>query len=156
MINRNHRAVKVGWLMSGPTCINSKILRYIVAVILWIWQLPQNLLGLAFFICLPNRRAGFYHMASIINPKKRIYVSLGRFIIYHYDGLYPSNESDLRGIKHEYGHCRQSLWLGPLYLLIIGLPSVTFWIHDYLENDWSNYYNRFPENWADKLGRVEQ
>jgi hypothetical protein len=57
---------------------------------------------------------------------------------------------------HEYGHTIQSLILGPLYLLIIGIPSIA----------WGNlprftrlrkeknipYSACFSEGWADKLG----
>jgi hypothetical protein len=62
-------------------------------------------------------------------------------------------------IAHEYGHSRQSMILGPIYLLIVGLPSI---IQAGLANmnprsDWMrNYYKRYPENWADKLGGVDR
>lgn len=60
---------------------------------------------------------------------------------------------------HEWGHSIQSLIFGPLYLLVIGIPSVmrgsiSHW--HYNKNDNWDYYNGFPENWADKIGGVQR
>jgi len=35
----------------------------------------------------------------------------------------PDDEIEQRTLVHEYGHTIQSIILGPLYLLIIGIPS---------------------------------
>ena len=81
-------------------------------------------------------------------------VSLGMFIFVP-GGLGPEREARL--LAHEYGHTFQSALLGPLYLLVVGVPS-------YL---WANlprnrraraerhipYESRYPENWAEALGR---
>jgi hypothetical protein len=65
---------------------------------------------------------------------------------------------------HEYGHSIQSRYLGPLYLLVVGIPSMLCnnlwdrWFH----RGWTNqqrinwYYKRFPERWADRLGGVNR
>ena len=74
----------------------------------------------------------------------------------------PSDENaslDALLIRHEYGHTIQSLILGPLYLPIVGIPSLI----------WSVYYRRkcrrFPalqyysfytERWADRLGHIDR
>jgi hypothetical protein len=66
-------------------------------------------------------------------------------------------------VRHELGHSLQSRYLGPLYLFVVGIPS----IYGNLVNrgkhrNWTAsekalwYYNRFPENWADKLGGVKR
>lgn len=57
-------------------------------------------------------------------------------------------------IKHEYGHSRQSLMLGWFYLPVVGLPSLIrsiIWNIKKLPE--KNYFNKFPENWANGLGR---
>lgn len=60
-------------------------------------------------------------------------------------------------IKHEYGHVLQHYILGPLALLIIDIPSsIQFFVARSNKNFAKNYYNRFPENWADKLGKVKR
>ena len=58
-------------------------------------------------------------------------------------------------IAHEQdGHVRQSHLLGPLYLLVIGLPSVT-WAGIYRSLGFKNYYWLYTESWANKLGKVD-
>jgi hypothetical protein len=47
--------------------------------------------------------------------------------------------------------------LGPLYLFIVGIPSVTMNMltkAKILKRE--NYYKRWPETWADKLGKVKR
>lgn len=62
-------------------------------------------------------------------------------------------------IKHEYGHTIQSKLLGPLYLFIIGIPSIV-WASIYgtklVPETKNGYYKFYTEKWADKLGQVER
>ena len=57
-------------------------------------------------------------------------------------------------IKHECGHCKQSKILGPLYLLVVGIPSLLHNIVHYLcykvGIKW-NYHSFYTEAWANKL-----
>jgi hypothetical protein len=56
---------------------------------------------------------------------------------------------------HETGHTRQSRLLGPLYLLLIGLPSLIGNIYNRIYHKGSAWYYKQPwEAWADKLGGV--
>lgn len=75
-------------------------------------------------------------------------ISLGRFVFVHVD----SSEMLL---QHELGHCRQSVLLGPLYLLVIGLPSIT-WATLYplisRQGSGPEYSWFYTERWADSLG----
>lgn len=57
---------------------------------------------------------------------------------------------------HEFGHSIQSIILGPLYLLVIGLPSL-IWCNAKrfikLRNEKGvSYYSFYPEKWANYLG----
>ena len=59
-------------------------------------------------------------------------------------------------LVHEYGHTIQSLVLGPLYLVIIGLPSVV-WMNVPALSRWrartgTSYYAFYTERWANTLG----
>jgi hypothetical protein len=60
-------------------------------------------------------------------------------------------------VSHEYGHCKQSEKLGPLYIFIIGIPST---IGNLLARVWpwlsKHYYNQPWEAWADRLGSVKR
>lgn len=52
------------------------------------------------------------------------------------------------------GHAKQSRLLGPLYLIVIGLPSI-LWagIHGKVAPR-KSYYWFYTERWADRLGGV--
>lgn len=126
-------------------------------IIIYIWELPQHLVALIMLKFLKLDSKEQYKNATVymVNSKKGFGVSLGNYII-----LSTRFYNKEKTIKHEYGHTRQSYMFGPLYLLIIGLPSVTQNILSSIlykkgyPKMYNNYYNRYPENWADKLGGV--
>ena len=118
----------------------------------YIWQLPQNLLGILYKDCISD------NIITRVNCDATDYecyltrngggVTLGRYIFVN------QNYTDLSNvILHEIGHTKQSRILGPLYLIIIGIPSIS----------WAglrrlipalkkiNYYSLYTENWANKL-----
>ena len=111
-------------------------------ILLYLWQLPQNLLGLAViaFTRAEKRSSSVYR-----TNKYRFGVSLGKYIIF---GGYFSYID----LEHEQGHQKQSLYLGWLYLPVIGLPSVIGnLLNRVIDFD---YYKQPWEAWADKLGGV--
>lgn len=125
-------------------------------IALWIWQLPQNILGLLVILFTrshKNKDENYWY-----TKKFNFGVSLGNYIIFGIK-IHKVLEND---IKHERGHQKQSLYLGWLYLLTIGFLSFIFNIYDsYFHKNWnyveSNkwYYEKLPwEHWADKLGGV--
>lgn len=121
-----------------------------IKVLLYLWQLPQNLLGLALVKILKARR-----QCLVFYTDKYLFgVSLGNYIIFGGNWT----ETDLR---HEMGHQKQSRYLGIFYLLIIGLPSLLGNLYDRVfHKSWNNqkridwYYSQPWEAWADKLGGV--
>ena len=121
-------------------------------VLLYIWQLPQNLLGL--ILLLFYKREKVYHRLNgrtfYFTSEMPSGISLGNYII--------MNRQDREdGMRHEYGHTIQSRYLGWLYLLVIGLPSLcgNIWDRIFCKGDrW--YYNQPWEKWADRLGGVER
>lgn len=137
----------------------------IITVLFWIiqvlWELPQNILGAIVYVA-------FWIRSGIIKTdceKGRLFietrstgVSLGFFIFWTPSGnRFKHYINDCR--MHETGHAIQSKLLGPFYLLIIGLPSFTRAVYSryYYRKygmQWENYFNAFPENWADKLGGI--
>ena len=135
------------------TCIN---------IVKWVWQLPQNLIGF-----LLTRKYQFEGSRLIDNKWIDVYyksffrsgISLGDYIILDY--WYCGKACSRQAVAHEYGHSRQSLILGWLYLPLVGLPSIIGNIWDRLfHKNWTSdqrekwYYSRYPENWADRLGGV--
>ena len=77
-------------------------------------------------------------------------LSLGLFIF-----VWRRNNDGVR--VHEYGHTIQSAILGPLYLLVIGIPSAIWANTPALEEarirNHRSYYRFFPERWANSLGK---
>lgn len=124
--------------------------------LLWIWQLPQNLIGLLLTIgtyeyCVDGIKC---HMK---NDFFRSGISLGNYIILDHIHMRIGRELLKRSARHEHGHQLQSLYLGPLYLIVIGLPSfIGNIISRIFHKDAKWYYNQPWEKWADKLGKVER
>ena len=126
------------------------------------WGFPQTLLGLVLFLRNINRRHYFYHGAIVTEIPGRGSVSLGLFVFTgtvlpvdkrKKNGIL-GDEMEKRVLVHEYGHTIQSLILGPLYLLVIGIPSVVwcaFTFYLVREPKWS-YYRFYTESWANYLG----
>ena len=129
-----------------------KALRIIADVILWIWQLPQNILGIL-VILFTKAKKDEWDGITYYNGKLSGGVSLGNYIII--DRRY---YNDVRTPHHEHGHQKQSQYLGWLYLIIIGIPSglgnLIFRI-PYIRMRY-DYYSQPWEKWADKLGGVQR
>lgn len=63
-----------------------------------------------------------------------------------------TDDSDI--IRHEYGHRIQSYILGPLYMLIIYLPSYLHYKWFIKQNlSWDEYYKFYTERTADELAK---
>ena len=80
---------------------------------------------------------------------------------YFYDKLkkeYTMEDLSQRLLVHEYGHTIQSLILGPLYLILIGIPS-TLWgflpsLHQKRKREGLSYFSFYTEKWANYLGET--
>jgi len=138
-----------------------KTFHFLALPLLFIWELPQNLLGLVVYVIMRSKKKIIQtelesHHLFFETPKTG--VSLGWFVFWTPAGNRFSNLiNDCR--MHEYGHTRQSLMLGPLYLFVVGIPSLSRvlyskWYYKKHGYSWGNYFNGFPENWADKLGGI--
>jgi hypothetical protein len=62
---------------------------------------------------------------------------------------------------HEYGHALQSRRYGPLYLALVGVPSVLRAAYAVAHRArtgrrWASYYDAWPEAQADALGGVDR
>lgn len=123
-------------------------------MILYLWQLPQNILGLVLvLLCRAKKSGDIYTCKRLFNSG----ISLGRYIIIQEDCTFSAV------VKHEIGHSIQSKRLGPLYLLVVGLPSIARNILDRIGHkkwDYSKrytwYYSGYPEKQADNLGGVKR
>lgn len=113
-------------------------------LILWLWQFPQNLIGFIIVKVMKAKKIQYYRCHLFYSG-----VSLGDYIIFD-DRIFISHFD----ILHEIGHQKQSMILGPLYLIVIGLPSLIGNIlRRFIKFD---YYAQIWERWADKLGGVKR
>ncbi len=118
------------------------------------WGLLQTLAGLAVFLRERRQPRFWYHGAVVTRWRSPgASVSLGMFVFVS-DAL---EEPDARPtLVHEYGHTLQSLLLGPLYLLVIGLPSLTWGFHPHFvrrrREERLPYTAFFTERWASRWG----
>ena len=130
--------------------------------LLWLWQLPQNLCGIIYKFISEDNRICVVETYDSRNVGAEVYlqktkggVTLGKYIFISQDYI---DEEIV--IKHECGHVKQSKILGPLYLLVIGIPSILHaWLNNYIGCCWkngeSNYYHFYTEKWANKLMGIE-
>ena len=127
-------------------------------ILLYIWQLPQNLLGLIMLLFMKPyvSKEKYRGITYVVSKKMRGGISLGNYII-----LSESNKDKVKSEKtwnHEWGHTRDSRMFGPLYLIVIGLPSLIWcWMYGrVVPYTYNGYYKFYTEKRADRLGGVER
>lgn len=130
---------------------------------LFAWELPQNVLGMLLFAA----SRGLGAIKSLEVQEGRVVVestvtavSLGSFVFWM-KGETRWFVLDEQTRAHEWGHTFQSRMLGPLYLPLVGVPSVMRVIYamGYREltgRRWTGYFDGYPEDWADRLGGVRR
>ena len=121
-------------------------MKYLIS---YLWQLPQHLIALLLRLIYKGNDSEYNGCIVRRSVYLRGGISLGKYIIVNQW----FKEID---IKHEYGHSVQSRYLGWLYLLVIGLPSL-LWAMMYgraVRLSYNGYYKFYTEKWADKLGGV--
>ncbi len=128
------------------------------------WGFLQSLLGGIQFLLHIRDKHFIYHGAVVTVWEMKSSVSLGMFVFvtdepYFYEKLkdsYSMEELAQRLLVHEYGHTIQSLILGPLYLIVMGIPS-TLWgflpnANKMRKEQQISYFSFFTEKWANSLG----
>ena len=152
----------------------------IKSILLFIWQLPQNIIGIILFLILRKSitKGDIYYFLKrdnkvdsieyykyigddykirkylVVNKKNFNAISLGDFVFLR--------SFDLLTVLHEYGHQKQSKKLGFLYLILVGFPSIACNIYDKIfHRKWSDekrieWYYKLPwEKNANKLSNLE-
>lgn len=127
-----------------------------------LWEFPQSLLGFILFqfygVGCQCMEAPYGDVRILYSERMRGGISLGRFIILPWKYRYNSSAYVRDTISHEYGHTRQSLYLGWLYLVVIGLPSLLWaWAQSTFKRLREvDYYSFYTERWADDIGGVRR
>ena len=129
-----------------------KIFNAILFALSFIWQLPQSIIGLFMLIFFAA-----FGKVRLISYKKLCFafeadlmsggISLGNFAF-----VSPRSAKSDAVVAHEQeGHTVDSKIWGPLYLFVIGLPSL---IHA-AGNNYDCYYDFFTEKLANKHAGLE-
>ena len=109
------------------------------------WGIIQSILGLLLFLSGIREKHFLYRGCIVTLWNREVNVSLGLFVFVQTKD----------NIEHEYGHCLQSLLLGPLYLPVIGIPSF-LWCNlnsaqKYRRENHRSYYWFYTERLANSM-----
>ena len=127
--------------------------------ILLFWQFPQIILGnilRCVYKCSAYRKIEKPSVVVYSSKTMPSGISCGTIVILKETMLFDID------INHEIGHSIQSKYLGVFYLFIVGLPSFVMNLMSIYSayfgsgKFYNNYYKRWPESWADKLGGVKR
>ncbi len=137
---------------------------FIYRIVQCTWGILQTALGFIVFLLHINDKHFSFNGAVVTRWKSKSSVSLGMFLFvtdepYFYEKLkdeYTKEELSSRLLVHEYGHTIQSLILGPMYLIVMGIPS-TLWgflpsCNKKRSQQKVSYFSFFTERWANLLG----
>lgn len=130
-------------------------------VLLKFWQLPQSVIGtIVQYVYMHIKgdkvQVGMplmsshpqYLIAAVFSSRMKGGLSLGDTITLPYSSTFTTPRSVMR---HEKGHCIQSMFLGWFYLPIIGLSSILWASWHTLTNSKRDYNSFWTERWAEKL-----
>ena len=127
--------------------------KFLVFLLQCTWGIIPTLLGLVFFLRLRHLPHRIYRGCIDTQWDTRTGLSLGLFIFTPRDGIPDSQKIRV----HEYGHCIQSIVLGPLFVLV-GLISILWGRLPYFikrrEEKHLPYTACFVEAWASKWGEL--
>lgn len=121
-------------------------------ILFWIWQctwgFPQTLLGFIVFLICHTKPHGMYRGCITTRWNNRGSMGMGMFL------FLGTENPEVR--VHEFGHSVQSLILGPLFLPIMGIPSILWCNIPYFrrmrKEKGVSYYRFYPESTANRLG----
>ena len=136
-------------------------MRFLYVLLQWTWGLLQNIAGALLTLLLPDAERFRYRSAVVTRWSNRGSMALGMFLFLGTGNSVFRNEELRQSIEdrilvHEYGHTIQSIILGPLYLPVIGLPSLLWATVPYFQRlrrtKKISYYSMYQEKWANHLG----
>ena len=139
-----------------PKTWKTDLVDFLFYLVQWTWGLTVNLAGgIAFLICTKIKgyryqRFGYAYIVYV--PWKGGGLSLGLFIFMK--DQHSNKKWTYNTRIHEYGHTWQCLLLGPLYWVVIAIPSF-IWCNCFAKYRAKNnvsYYKLYCESWANSWG----
>lgn len=137
--------------------LKTSIKSFLFYLVQYTWGLPVNLVGgICFLICtkvLKRRWQRFGYAYIVYLPWNAGGLSLGLFIFmkdHHKRKVWTYNTR-----IHEYGHTWQCLILGPLYYIVVAIPSAVWcnFFNGYRKRKGVSYYKLYCEKWANSFGQ---
>lgn len=121
----------------------------------WTWGLPQTLLGAVIYLFCRKCPHDRYHGTIVTYWNQGGSLGVGMFL---FIGKTRNEDFRKRILVHEFGHSVQSMILGPLFLIIMGIPSF-LWCNlppcEKLRKEKGvSYYSFYPEKNANWLGEL--
>lgn len=117
----------------------------------WTWGFPQSLLGAIICLIYRKNRKEFYRGTLVTHWDQVGSMGVGMF-------LFLGTNANAQVLVHEYGHSVQSMILGPLFLPVMGIPSILWanlppcrWLR---REKGVSYYSFYPEKNANWLGQL--
>ncbi len=123
----------------------------------WTWGLPVNIIGgIIYLFCtkvLKQKWQKFGYARIVYLPWNAGGLSLGLFIFMKDN--HKNKEWTYNTRIHEYGHTWQCLFLGPLYYIVIAIPSAIWcnFFDKYRKKNNISYYKLYCEKWANDWGQ---
>ena len=115
----------------------------------WTWGFPQSLVGLIVYLLNRDKPHETYRGCIVTLWDNGGSLGVGMF-------LFLGKNADRQTLVHEYGHSVQSVILGPLFLPIMGIPSILWcnlpWCRKLRREKGISYYRFYPESTANRLG----
>ncbi len=161
----NNFVKEVGKVLSPVMDVLVTPAEKIEAFLLILWQLPQYLVSLVFWLVMILSKNVLYtekvfKSRVVVLKRPGMGVSFGLVIF-----ISIQMRTDFI-LAHEYGHSKQSVILGPLYLIVVGIPGIIrYMVYDRLlkraetkeefEVIYKKYHKGYPERWSNLLVGIE-
>lgn len=139
-----------------------KIVKFLLcALVQWTWGILQNIVGLVLFLVFIKNRHFVFRTSVVTSWKISYSLGCGMFIFLNDTEIDKysqevNSKMDYDLLVHEYGHCLQSILLGPLFFPVIAIPSVIWASVPYFQRlrkkKGLSYYHLYCEKWANKFG----
>lgn len=135
----------------------NSVKKFLFYFVQWTWGLPVNIVGAVMFLfCtkIKKRRWQRFDYSYIVYlPWKSGGLSMGLFIFMRDN--HPNKTWTYNTRIHEYGHTWQCLLLGPLYYIVVAIPSAVWcnFFEGYRKKKNVSYYKLYCEAWANYNGQ---
>lgn len=134
--------------------LENKFLSVLVNILLAILQLPQLIIGLIGLAIFHNYEIYYNHEADIKVIKVSKGYLFGNACFSSGPVVFTTPNCDDNTIRHETGHSKQSLYMGPLFFIVALASIPRFWIRRWFNKSHEWYLSSWPEG-GNKFGAEE-